>query len=62
MDEKTRFKKLLKEMGLTYRELAGLLNCSESRVKNAMKHNEPMPRWGIAMLFVAENYKKNIDS
>lgn len=52
MTNHDKFKALLDKLGLSYKELATMLDMSHGSVKNQLGKNKELPRWAKAMLIV----------
>jgi hypothetical protein len=58
MTEHEKFKALLDEVGLSYRELAFLLGMEYTSVTNQLAPAKELPRWAKSMLIVSERLNK----
>lgn len=56
-NEKQRFKALLKELGLSRKELAKELNMGPRTIDNGLSGNTKLPRWAKSMLLTKKLMK-----
>ena len=57
MTDHEKFKALLDKVGLSYRELAFLLDMEYTSVTNQLAPAKELPRWAKSMLVLAERIK-----
>lgn len=58
MTDHEKFKALLDELGLSYKELAEAIGMKYDSVKNQLAPSKPLPKWALTMLITKERLNK----